>query len=82
MHIPWRELVSFPYIIAITQLVWLLFFFKKEDPQYEEHNYRTTFSVESASSLATDDSEEKQQSSNIQDVQNQRISRLEKDSWK
>ncbi|CAI2366675.1 unnamed protein product [Moneuplotes crassus] len=81
-YVPWRELVGFPAIIALIQLVCLLFIFKREDPQYEEFHNPTTISIDSASSAATDTNQGMEMSFNVQSTHKRRLTRLERDTWK
>lgn len=81
VHVPWRETHIIPYLIAFTQLGCLLFMFKREDPRYEEHYYKKTSSVNTQSSIITDDSDVKHMCFNIQEGGRTNLSQMERDSW-
>ena len=78
-YIAWREILGFPVIIAIIQLLAFIFIFKKEDPLFEEYIQFQNSSFQSDFSM---NSEEISQGYNIQQANWTPTSRLERDTWK
>ena len=78
-HIAWRELLAFPAIVTITQLLLLLFVFRREDPLYEEYIYHRHHS-------SSNPTEERSSgfaiNTDIQQSTEIPLSRLERDTWK
>lgn len=83
-YVIWREMASIPIIIAVIQLVCLLFIFKRENPIYQEHLISKSDSYEEFSTrdIPRDNASKGYFSTNIQQAPSQPPSRMEQDTWR